>query len=205
MDIMDNKLSNLYIISAPSGTGKTSLVRELCKKINFLSPSISYTTRKIRKSEIDGRDYFFVDDTRFREMVENSEFIEYQNVYDNFYGSSKKYVLEKLRKNKDVILEIDYKGMMRVKSLFPDAITIYIVPPDIKSLKDRLMKRGQDDYSTVERRIMSAKFELSYAKFADYVIVNDSFTRALIELIIIVLSYKLKKSLVISKNSNDID
>ena len=84
MDIMDNKLSNLYIISAPSGTGKTSLVRELCKKINFLSPSISYTTRKIRKSEIDGRDYFFVDDTRFREMVENSEFIEYQNVYDNY-------------------------------------------------------------------------------------------------------------------------
>tara|TARA_Y100000996_G_scaffold314155_1_gene250367 strand:+ start:232 stop:810 length:579 start_codon:yes stop_codon:yes gene_type:complete len=187
------KSSNLYVISAPSGAGKTSLVRELCKRVEFIRPSISYTTRKIRKSEKDGEDYFFTSRKQFEGMIARDEFIEYQSVYGNLYGSTKSYVFNKLDNGKDVILEIDYKGMMKIKSIYPEAITIYIVPPAIQSLKKRLLCRAQDDLETVEKRISSAKFELCYAKFADYVIVNENFKMALIDLVKIILVHKLTK------------
>ena len=188
-----HKSSNLYVISAPSGAGKTSLVRELCKRVAFIRPSISYTTRKIRESEIDGKDYFFTDTKHFESMISKDQFIEYQCVYGNLYGSTKGYVLNQLDKGHDVILEIDYKGMMKIKSIYPEAITIYIVPPCIDSLRERLISRAQDDLETVEKRISSARFELCYAKFADYVIINGNFKSALIDLIEIVLVNKLTK------------
>ena len=188
-----HKSSNLYVISAPSGAGKTSLVRELCKRVAFIRPSISYTTRKIRKSEIDGKDYFFTDKKHFESMIAKDQFIEYQSVYGNLYGSTKEYILNQLAEGHDVILEIDYKGMMKIKSIYPEAITIYIVPPCIDSLRERLISRAQDDLETVEKRISSARFELCYAKFADYVIINGNFKSALIDLIEIVLVNKLTK------------
>ena len=188
-----HKSSNLYVISAPSGAGKTSLVRELCKRVAFIRPSISYTTRKIRKSEIDGKDYFFTDKKHFESMIARGQFIEYQSVYGNLYGSTKEYILNQLAEGHDVILEIDYKGMMKIKSIYPEAITIYIVPPCIDSLRERLISRAQDDLETVEKRISSARFELCYAKFADYVIINGNFKSALIDLIEIVLVNKLTK------------
>lgn len=188
-----HKSSNLYVISAPSGAGKTSLVRELCKRVAFIRPSISYTTRKIRESEIDGKDYFFTDTKHFESMIYKDQFIEYQCVYGNLYGSTKEYVLNQLDEGHDVILEIDYKGMMKIKSIYPEAITIYIVPPCIDSLRERLISRAQDDLETVEKRISSARFELCYAKFADYVIINGNFKSALIDLIEIVLVNKLTK------------
>ena len=188
-----HKSSNLYVISAPSGAGKTSLVRELCKRVAFIRPSISYTTRKIRKSEIDGKDYFFTSREHFESMISKDQFIEYQCVYGNLYGSTKEYVLNQLDEGHDVILEIDYKGMMKIKSIYPEAITIYIVPPSIDSLRERLISRAQDDLETVEKRISSARFELCYAKFADYVIINGNFKSALIDLIEIVLVNKLTK------------
>ena len=188
-----HKSSNLYVISAPSGAGKTSLVRELCKKVSFISPSISFTTRKIRKSEKDGKDYFFTSKTKFNSMIEKNEFIEYQSVYGNFYGSSKSHVEQKLNDGNDVILEIDYKGMIKIKSLYPSAITMYIVPPSIDCLRKRLIYRGQDDVDVVMKRINSARFELSYSKFADYVVINENFRTALVDLIGIVLSKKLEK------------
>ena len=188
-----HKSSNLYVISAPSGAGKTSLVRELCKRVAFIRSSISYTTRKIRESEIDGKDYFFTDTKHFESMISKDQFIEYQHVYGNLYGSTKEYVLNQLDEGHDVILEIDYKGMMKIKSIYPEAITIYIVPPCIDSLRERLISRAQDDLETVEKRISSARFELCYAKFADYVIINGNFKSALIDLIEIVLVNKLTK------------
>ena len=188
-----HKSSNLYVISAPSGAGKTSLVRELCKRVAFIRPSVSYTTRKIRKSEIDGKDYFFTSKRHFESMISEGKFIEYQNVYGNLYGSTKEYVLNQLDEGHDVILEIDYKGMMKIKSIYPDAITIYIVPPCINSLRERLISRAQDDLETVENRISSARFELCYAKFADYVIINGNFRSALVDLVEITLVNKLSK------------
>ena len=188
-----HKSSNLYVISAPSGAGKTSLVRELCKRVAFIRPSISYTTRKIRKSEIDGKDYFFTSRKHFESMISEDKFIEYQSVYGNLYGSTKEYVLNQLDEGHDVILEIDYKGMMKIKSIYPEAITIYIVPPCIDSLRERLISRAQDDYETVENRISSARFELCYAKFSDYVIINGNFRSALVDLAEIVLVNKLSK------------
>jgi len=188
-----HKSSNLYVISAPSGAGKTSLVRELCKRVAFIRPSISYTTRKIRKSEIDGKDYFFTSRKHFESMISEDKFIEYQSVYGNLYGSTKEYVLNQLDEGHDVILEIDYKGMMKIKSIYPEAITIYIVPPCIDSLRERLISRAQDDHETVENRISSARFELCYAKFSDYVIINGNFRSALVDLAEIVLVNKLSK------------
>ena len=188
-----HKSSNLYVISAPSGAGKTSLVRELCKRVAFIRPSISYTTRKVRKSEIDGKDYFFTSKRHFESMISEGKLIEVQNVYDNLYGSTKEYVLNQLDEGHDVILEIDYKGMMKIKSIYPDAITIYIVPPCINSLRERLISRAQDDLETVENRISSARFELCYAKFADYVIINGNFRSALVDLVEIILVNKLLK------------
>lgn len=188
-----HKSSNLYVISAPSGAGKTSLVRELCKRVAFIRSSISYTTRKIRESEIDGKDYFFTDTKHFESMISKDQFIEYQCVYGNLYGSTKEYVFNQLDEGHDVILEIDYKGMMKIKSIYPEAITIYIVPPCIDSLRERLISRAQDDLETVEKRISSARFELCYAKFADYVIINGNFKSALIDLVEIVLVNKLTK------------
>ena len=188
-----HKSSNLYVISAPSGAGKTSLVRELCKRVAFIRPSISYTTRKIRKSEIDGKDYFFTSRKHFESMISEDKFIEYQSVYGNLYGSTKEYVLNQLDEGHDVILEIDYKGMMKIKSIYPEAITIYIVPPCIDSLRERLISRAQDDHETVENRISSARFELCYAKFADYVIINGNFRSAFVDLVEIILVNKLTK------------
>jgi guanylate kinase len=188
-----HKSSNLYVISAPSGAGKTSLVRELCKKVTFMRPSISYTTRKIRKSEIDGKDYFFTSREHFEDMISRDQFIEYQSVYGNLYGSTKENILNQLNEGHDVILEIDYKGMMKIKSIYPEAITIYIVPPSIDSLRERLISRAQDDLETVEKRITSARFELCYAKFADYVIINENFRSAFVDLVKIILVNKLTK------------
>ena len=188
-----HKSSNLYVISAPSGAGKTSLVRELCKRVAFIRSSISYTTRKIRESEIDGKDYFFTDTKHFESMIYKDQVIEYQSVYGNLYGSTKEYVLNQLDEGHDVILEIDYKGMMKIKSIYPEAITIYIVPPCIDSLRERLISRAQDDLETVEKRISSARFELCYAKFADYVIINGNFRSAFVDLVEIILVNKLTK------------
>ncbi|GIR64321.1 MAG: guanylate kinase [Ectothiorhodospiraceae bacterium] len=158
-----------------------------------MRPSISYTTRKIRKSEIDGKDYFFTSREHFKSMISKDQFIEYQSVYGNLYGSTKENVLNQLDEGHDVILEIDYKGMMKIKSIYPEAITIYIVPPSIDSLRERLISRAQDDLETVEKRISSARFELCYAKFADYVIINGNFRSAFVDLVEIILVNKLAK------------
>ena len=192
---MDNlnltKNTNLFIISAPSGAGKTSLVRSICKSCDFIVPSISFTTRKKRESEISDRDYYFISQKEFDQKVINNEFLESQKVYGNYYGTGIDETSNLLENGKDVILEIDYKGMMRIKQIFPLAISIYIVPPSVESLRERLGVRGQDTDEVIKNRMRSSIHELAYSKFADYVVVNDNFRKATRELLNIIITNKV--------------
>ena len=184
-------MRRIFIISAPSGAGKTSLVREVCKKLGFIRPSVSFTTRKIRESEIDGKDYFFINKDEFAAKVTKNEFLEHQNVYGNLYGTSLSSISHISDQGLDVILEIDYKGMLAVKEVIPEAISIYIVPPTIEILRKRLENRAEDNESVIQTRMESSVKELEYQKYADYTLINDNFSVALDSLISIILFKKI--------------
>ena len=183
-------MRRIFIISAPSGAGKTSLVREVCKKLSFIRPAVSFTTRKIRDSEIDGKDYFFIDKDEFTDKINKREFLEHQNVYGNLYGTALDSISKISDQELDVILEIDYKGMLAVKKAIPEAISIYIIPPSIEILRSRLEHRAEDDESVIQTRMESSLKELEYAKYADFTLINDNFNLALNSLIGIILFKK---------------
>jgi guanylate kinase len=184
-------MSNIFIISAPSGCGKTSLVRELCQTYSFLEQTVSYTTRTIRSGEVDGQDYHFISKDEFIENEKNNKFIESQNVYDNFYGTTYDSINEILASGKDAILEIDYKGMLLIKSKIPSSQSIYILPPSVEELEKRLFDRGLDSDEVIEKRVSRAKDELKYVKFADYTVMNDNFAEATKSLKAIILNSKI--------------
>ena len=184
-------MSNIFIISAPSGCGKTSLVRELCQTYSFLEQTVSYTTRTIRSGEVDCQDYHFISKDEFIENKKNNKFIESQNVYDNFYGTTYESINEILVSGKDAILEIDYKGMLLIKSKIPSSQSIYILPPSVEELKKRLFDRGLDSDEVIEKRVSRAKDELKYVKFADYTVMNDNFAEATKSLKAIILNSKI--------------
>ena len=183
-------MRRIFIISAPSGAGKTSLVREVCKKLSFIRPAVSFTTRKIRDSEIDEKDYFFINKDEFADKIKKKEFLEHQNVYGNLYGTALDSISKISDQELDVILEIDYKGMLAVKKAIPEAISIYIIPPSIEILRSRLEHRGEDDESVIKTRMESSLKELEYAKYADFTLINDNFNLALNSLIGIILFKK---------------
>ena len=171
---MLNKLKGLLIvISAPSGTGKTTLVHMLLKEFPDLEFSVSYTTRPPRPGEVDGRDYHFVDRKTFERMIEEGDFLEWAEVYGNLYGTSRTQVLKALNEGKDVILDIDTQGALQVKKNFPEAVLIFILPPSLKELERRLRNRGTDDEETIERRLKTAREEIRRASLYDYIVVND--------------------------------
>ena len=184
-------MSNIFIISAPSGCGKTSLVRELCQTYSFLEQTVSYTTRTIRSGEVDGQDYHFISKDEFIENKKNNKFIESQNVYDNFYGTTYESINEILASGKDAILEIDYKGMLLIKSKIPSSQSIYILPPSVEELEKRLFDRGLDSDEVIEKRVSRAKDELKYVKFADYTVMNDNFAEATKSLKATILNSKI--------------
>ena len=184
-------MRKIFIISAPSGAGKTSLVREICKKLSFIRPAVSFTTRKIRDSETDEKDYFFINRDKFTDKINKKEFLEYQNVYGNLYGTTLDSISKISDQELDVILEIDYKGMLAVKKAIPEAISIYIVPPSIETLRSRLEHRAEDDESTIQTRMESSLKELEYAKYAAFTLINDDFNLALNSLIGIILFKKI--------------
>ena len=184
-------MSNIFIISAPSGCGKTSLVREVCQTYSFLEQTVSYTTRTIRSGEVDGQDYHFISKDEFIENKKNNKFIESQNVYDNFYGTTYESINEILASGKDAILEIDYKGMLLIKSKIPSSQSIYILPPSVEELEKRLFDRGLDSDEVIEKRVSRAKDELKYVKFADYTVMNDNFAEATKSLKAIILNSKI--------------
>jgi len=169
----------LYIISAPSGAGKTSLIKALVENQNEIFVSVSHTTRAIREGEQDGKDYHFVDLASFESMVSQNAFIEHAKVFDNYYGTSQYHVEQQLLQGQDVILEIDWQGARQVRKQFQDALSVFIIPPSKAALEARLTGRGQDSNEIIQRRMQDAVKEMShYAEF-DYIIVNDDFDEAL--------------------------
>ena len=182
---------NLYIISAPSGAGKTSLVKELVSEIDRLIVSVSHTTRQMREGEINGKDYFFIDVEQFKGMQANGEFLECAQVFDNFYGTAQQTVEDNLAQGKDVILEIDWQGAQQVRKLMPVNLSIFILPPSIETLRQRLDGRGKDNTAVLERRMRDAVTEMSHYPEFDYLIVNDDFKVALNELESIVIANRL--------------
>ena len=186
------KQGTLFIVTAPSGAGKTSLVNELLHQIKNLLVSVSHTTRPIRPGETNGKNYHFVDERRFLSMISNGDFLETADVYGYKYGTSSKWVSAELGSGKDVILEIDWQGAIQIKRQFPGACSIFILPPSLEALIDRLHKRQQDDDETIARRMAQAKEVISHVKDADYAVVNDRFDETVNEVSSIIQSRRLK-------------
>ena len=178
----------LYIISAPSGAGKTSLVKQLREDVDKLVVSVSHTTRTMRNGEKHGSDYFFVSVDEFKTMIEAQAFLEHAQVFDNFYGTAQKTVEDNLAQGLDVILEIDWQGAQQVRNMLSQSISIFILPPSIDVLKQRLQNRGQDTEETIARRMRDAVTEMSHYPEFDYLIVNDDFITALQQLKSIVIA-----------------
>lgn len=183
----------LYIISAPSGAGKTSLVRELLATVPGLTLSVSHTTRPMRPGEENGVHYHFVGLAEFRAMIATGAFLEYAQVFDNYYGTSKAGVIEQLRGGQDVILEIDWQGAQQMRHVFPGAVAIFILPPSQAILEDRLRARGQDSESVIARRLHEVRTEISHYKEYDYLLVNDDFGQAVVDLQSIIRSRNLRR------------
>ena len=175
-------MANLFIIAAPSGCGKTSLVKALLGSSSKLSVSVSHTTRKPRKGEINGENYHFVSKERFGEMISNNDFVEYAEVFGNMYGTARSNIKEKLDANIDIILEIDWQGARQVRENMPNSISIFILPPSKNVLLQRLTDRGQDDEETISKRMKNSESEMSHYDEFEYLVINDQFDSALNDL-----------------------
>ena len=179
-------MANLFIIAAPSGCGKTSLVEALNKKTKNLWVSVSYTTRPPRPDEVNGINYYFISNNEFEGMVNNSAFVEHAMVFDNHYGSSTKLIKDKLNEGVNVILEIDWQGARQVKENMPNAISIFILPPSKEALLGRLQQRAQDNDATINKRMSDAQNQMQHFNEFDYLVINDDFNSALNDLNLII-------------------
>jgi guanylate kinase len=185
---------SLYVVSAPSGAGKTSLVAALLKADEDLALSVSFTTRPRRPGEIDGQHYHFVDQRTFDRMVDEGAFVEYARVFGNAYGTAESVLRETLQGGQDLLLEIDWQGAGQVRERFPEAISIFIVPPSLTALEERLRGRGQDSDTVIRERMAEAKRELSHWAEYQYLVVNDRFDQALCDLQHIVAAERLRSA-----------
>ncbi|WP_455205456.1 guanylate kinase [Kaarinaea lacus] len=183
---------SLFIVSAPSGAGKTSLVKALLESLANIRVSVSHTTRAMRPGEENGVHYHFVDINSFLAMQKQNEFLEHAKVFDNYYGTSSKAVQSLLEQGEDVILEIDWQGARQVRQQFPQSSSIFILPPSKSALRERLTDRGQDDDSIIERRMQDAVAEMSHYDEFDYLIINDDFRQALSELSAVVIAQRMR-------------
>ncbi len=172
----------LFVISAPSGAGKTSLIKALRERRPGLALSVSHTTRPRRDGEVNGEHYHFVDISQFEMMLEQEAFIEHAKVFDNYYGTSQAAISEELDRGYDLILEIDWQGAAQVKKLFPEAIFVFILPPSSAALEARLRNRAQDDDAVIARRLAEARREMEECHWYDYLVINDDFAQALDDL-----------------------
>jgi guanylate kinase len=182
----------LYIVSAPSGAGKTSLIRALVDTNPEFAVSVSYTTRPPRHGEENGSDYHFVDAGTFTAMIDDGEFLEHARVFDHFYGTSHKAVAAQLAEGRDVILEIDWQGARQVRAVVPGALGIFILPPSRSALRQRLQGRNQDDEAVIERRMRDAERELSHYPEYDFIVINNDFGQALEDLRAILHAQRLR-------------
>lgn len=183
----------LYVVAAPSGTGKTTLVRALIESVPGITVSISHTTRPKRPAEMHGVNYYFIDEKEFTRMVNDGEFLEHATVFNNLYGTSRKWVEETLACGLDVILEIDWQGAQQIHDLFPDSISIFILPPSLEALSDRLLHRNQDKPEIIRQRLADVREATSHIKDFTYVVMNDEFSHALNDLKIIVEAGRLSR------------
>ena len=173
---------HLFVITAPSGAGKTSLIEALMRGDPSLKISVSYTTRAPRKGEKDGVDYHFIDEATFRKMKERQEFLESAEVHGNHYGTSKQVILDAVKRGEDIILEIDWQGAQQVRKLYPDCVGIFILPPSVEELERRMRARAQDSDAVIRRRLDNARDELAHAGEFKYAIINKDFETARREL-----------------------
>ncbi len=176
-----SKTAKLFVFSAPSGSGKTTIVRRLLKEFDDLVFSISATTRGRRGNEVEGKDYFFISEEEFQKKIENEEFIEWEKFYDYYYGTLKEFVDDKLNHNKSVLLEVDVKGALRIKKKYENSVLIFIAPPSKKILKERLVARKTETLEDLKKRIERAEMELEYQDRFDYVIINANLDDAIEE------------------------
>ena len=183
---------NLFVVAAPSGAGKSSLVSALLQVDSHLVVAVSHTTREPRGQEQQGREYHFTDSDSFRAMVERGDFLEWAEVHGHLYGTSRTAIEERITGGQDVVLEIDWQGALQIKTLFPNAILIFILPPSWDELLQRLHRRGEDRPEVIERRMANARVEVSQARHFDFVIINALFETALFDLKAIVHSQRLK-------------
>lgn len=181
----------LFVVSAPSGAGKTSLVKALIESTPGINVSVSHTTRPMRPGEVDGLNYHFIDQGRFAAMLNDNAFLEHAQVFDNLYGTSKDAVASSLKGGTDVILEIDWQGAQQIRRQAPDAVSIFILPPSREVLEQRLIGRGQDPEDVIRKRMAQASEQVSHHVEFDYLIVNDDFDKALRELQAVILSRRL--------------
>lgn len=183
---------NLFVVAAPSGAGKSSLVKALLELDSHVQPSVSHTTRAPRGQEKHGREYFFVSESEFDAMVQAGAFVEWANVHNHRYGTSRKAIEERMTQGADVILEIDFQGAIQIKNIFANAISIFILPPSWDELRSRLERRGEDSPEVIELRLKNAAIEVAQVQQFDFVIINELFDRALFDLKAIVHSQRLK-------------
>jgi len=193
---------SVFIVSAPSGAGKTSLVRELVSRDSRTRKSISYTTRPCRPGERDGQDYHFVDPASFAQMLERGEFLESARVHGNMYGTGQQWIEEQQALGYDIVLEIDWQGAAQVRKLLPESISIFVLPPSVDALRGRLTKRGQDSEAVIARRVAAARGEVSHVHEFDYVIINSEFDDAVEDLISIVRSTRLRLTAQLDRNQD---
>lgn len=185
---------HLYIISAPSGAGKTTLVKALLANTDNLKVSVSHTTRPAREGEVHGINYYFVDKTEFEAMLAENHFLEHASVFGHYYGTSRTWVESQLKQGIDIILEIDWQGAAKVRQLMPNALSIFILPPSKQTLSQRLYGRGKDSEDVIQRRLQEAIEEMSHCHEFNYLVVNDDFDKALQDLQAIIHSQRLKQS-----------
>lgn len=192
---MDNHcMGSLFIVAAPSGGGKTSLVKKLINDLNNIDVAISHTTRDKRANEASGVDYFFVDESTFNTMIQQNAFVEYAQVFNHFYGTSIAQIQQRLQAGTDVVLDIDWQGARQIKRLFPDSVSIFVIPPSLEVLQQRLTDRQRDNAQVILDRMQRAHDEMSHYEEFDYLIVNDIFDVAASELKSIVVAQRLRIS-----------
>ena len=184
-------LGQIYIISAASGTGKTTIVGQVLKLDPRLRLSISHTTRPVRQGEQHGQDYYFVSIEEFEQLIAKGEFLEYAQVYDNYYGTNANVVRDLQAQGFDVILEIDIQGATQIREILPDALSIFIAPPSMQELEQRLVGRGTDSEEVIAKRLGKARFEINQARYFDYIVINDDLERACADVLNIMQSQRL--------------
>ena len=184
--ILESKKGAIIAISAPSGTGKTTILRRILSYFPQVVFSVSATTRKKRKNEVEGVDYFFISEEEFKKKIQNSEFVEWELFYDYYYGTFRNFIENCVNNGKPVILEVDVNGALEIKRIYPDAILIYIAPPSLEELRIRLKKRQTENEEDLKKRIERAKMELSHKDKFDYFIINNDLNIAYYEIKILI-------------------